>query len=376
MPDRPHLPTRAWPALPVLPHRNKRAPQAELTAGSEQDLPRSAVVRCAVYCQGDRVASPEGLSETYHALHEQAIAWIGLYQPSQSELSSLAEEFDLHELAVEDAVVAHQRPKLERYGGTLFAVLRPAWYVDATEEVHFAELHVFLGHDFIITVRHGEQPDLGAVRRRMEDRPDLLQLGPEAVLYAILDRVVDDYFPVVAGLSNDIDEIETQVFNREAGVSRRIYELNREVIEFLRATRPLEAVMSALREGFAKYGTDQELQSYLRDVQDHLTQVIERAEEFRQLLRDILTVNATLVAQEENEEMKAMTEAGLRQNDDMRRISAWVAVAAVPTAVTGFFGQNLPYPGFGKEGGFITSCAVIVLGSGLLYVLFKFKKWL
>ena len=151
----------------------------------------------------------------------------------------VAKEFDLHELAVEDAVTAHQRPKLERYDHTLFLVLRPARYLDAEEEVEFGELHVFAGHGFVVSVRHAESPDLGRVRRRLEATPELLRLGPEAVLYAILDQVVDEYSPVVAGLENDIDEIEDQLFGGDPSVSRRIYELLREVIEFQRATHPL-----------------------------------------------------------------------------------------------------------------------------------------
>ena len=162
-----------------------------------------------------------------------------MYRPEQHEVASLAAEFELHELAVEDAIVAHQRPKLERYGETLFVVLRPARYLDETEEVEFGEIHVFVGPDFVITVRHSEAPDFTPVRRRLESQPDLLRRGPEAILYAILDRVVDGYYPVVAGVGNDIDEIETEVFSGDSKVSRRIYELSREVTEFQRSTRPL-----------------------------------------------------------------------------------------------------------------------------------------
>ena len=170
--------------------------------------------------------------------------------------------------------------------------------------MEFGEVHVFVGTNFVITVRHSEAPDLSAVRHRLESDRDLLRRGPEAVLYAIVDRVVDGYYPVVAGLANDIDEIEIEVFGGVPQVSRRIYELSREVTEFQRATRPLTTVLSSLTAGFAKYGIDEELQRYLRDVDDHLTQVIERVEEFRQLLRDMLTVNATLVAQQQNDEMR------------------------------------------------------------------------
>src|SRR5690606_35756979 len=160
-------------------------------------------------------------------------------------------------------------------GQTLFVVLRAARYVDDREEVEFGEVHVFVGPDFVVTLRHSEAPDLGAVRRRLESNPDLLQLGTEAILYAILDRVVDGYAPVVAGLENDIDEIETEVFSGDPRVSRRIYELSREVVEFQRATQPLVGMLASLSAGFTKYAVDEELQRYLRDVDDHLVQVVE-----------------------------------------------------------------------------------------------------
>lgn len=231
---------------------------------------------------------------------------------------------------MEDAIVAHQRPKLERYDETLFVVLRAAWYLDDLEEVRFGELHAFVGPDFAITVRHSDQPDLSGVRRRVESNPDLLRLGPEAILYALVDKVVDGYEPVVTGLENDIDEIETQVFSGDPQVSRRIYELSREVIEFQRAAQPLVGVLTALEGGFDKYEIDEELQRYLRDVADHLTLVVERVEGFRQLLRDMLAVNATRVAQKQNEEMKLMTEASNAQNEEVKKISAGAPSCSTP----------------------------------------------
>jgi magnesium transporter len=223
------------------------------------------IVDNAVYVDGRRVAEPESLEVTYELLRERAgVAWIGLYRPDRREIHSVAEEFGIHSLAVEDTIKAHQRPKLERYGDVLFVVLRPARYIDAEERVEFGELHVFTGPDFVVTVRHAESPDLRRVRHRMEDRPDLLKRGPEAVLYAILDEVVDEYGPVVAGLENDIDEIEDQVFAGDREVSRRIYDLLREVVEFQRATGPLNGILDALRAEFEKYAVDLELQRYLR----------------------------------------------------------------------------------------------------------------
>ena len=357
--------------------RTPSTPSASLAVERIGD--RVSIIDSAVYVDGDRVASPADLGDTYRTLHEHegAVAWIGLYRPDQHELGSLAHEFDLHELAVEDAIVAHQRPKLERYDHTLFVVLRAAHYVDSREEVEFGEVHVFVGPDFVITVRHSESPDLSAVRRRLESNPDLLAHGPEAILYAILDRVVDGYLPVVAGLENDIDEIETEVFGSDPGVSRRIYELTREVIEFQRATRPLAAVLAALTAGFDKYGTDEELQRYLRDVEDHLTAVIEQVDGFRQLLRDILTVNATLVAQRQNEEMRALSEASIDQNEDVKRISAWAAILFAPTLIGTIYGMNFDHmPELHWAGGYPFALVMMLVVSLTLWAVFKLRRWI
>jgi len=337
------------------------------------------VVQNAVYEAGVRTASPVSLPETYRWLHEHdgAMAWIGLYRPTQEELTSLAGEFDLHELAIEDAVLAHQRPKLERYGDTLFVVLRAARYVDENESVEFGELHLFIGPGFVITVRHSEAPDLGAVRRRLEGDPELLALGPEAVLYAILDRVVDGYAPVVAGLENDIDEIETQVFSGDPAVSRRIYELSQEVADFQRAVTPLQAILGGLNGGFQKYRVDEELQRYLRDVADHLTQVSERVEGFRVALRDILTVNATLVGQRQNEEMRSLTEASYAQSEEVKKVSSWAAILFAPTLIGGIYGMNFDHmPELGWTYGYPYALALMVLVSLMLYLAFKRRGWL
>ena len=340
---------------------------------------RASLVDSAIYVDGDRVESPASLGDTYRALkaHPDSEAWIGLYRPDNHELASLADEFGLHELAIEDAILAHQRPKLERYDDTLFVVLRPARYLDDVEEVEFGEVHVFVGPDFVITVRHSETPDLAAVRRRLESNPNLLRLGSEAILYAILDRVVDGYAPVVSGLENDIDEIETQVFTGDPQVSRRIYELTREVIEFQRAAAPLTSVLRALTAGFSKYGTDEELQRYLRDVEDHLTQVIEQIDGFRQLLRDILTVNATLVAQQQNEEMKALTEASLDQNEEVKRISAWAAILFAPTLIGTVYGMNFDnMPELHWAHGYGFALFLMLLVSVALYGVFRHRHWI
>ena len=340
---------------------------------------RSSLVKNAIYENGCRVETPASLSETYAALDARpgAMAWIGLYRPTTDELTSLAAQFGLHELAIEDAILAHQRPKIERYGSTLFVVLRAARYLDAKEEVEFGELHVFIGQNFVITVRHAESPDLALVRRRLEGTPDLLARGTEAVLYAILDAVVDAYVPVVAGLANDIDEIETQVFGGDPGVSRRIYELTREVIDFQRAAVPLVSMLDQLSNGFDKYGIGDDLQQYLRDVADHVAHVTERVDEFRILLRDILTVNATLVAQRQNEEMQETTEANNRQTEETRKISAWAAILFAPSIISGIYGMNFRImPELRWAFGYPFAIGLmLVVGVGL-YVIFRKLRWL
>ncbi|MFK0049871.1 magnesium and cobalt transport protein CorA [Streptomyces sp. NPDC090741] len=338
-----------------------------------------SVIDSAVYRDGRRIASPATLAETFRRLRDQpdGMAWIGLHRPTEPELHSLAAEFNLHELAVEDALEAHQRPKLERYGDTLFVVLRAARYLDAPEEVEFGELHIFVGPDFLITVRHGAAPDLSAVRRRMEETPELLSLGPEAALYAILDAVVDGYAPVVAGVQNDMDEIETEVFRGDPEVSRRIYELSRETVEFQRATRPLVGMLHALMAGFAKYGTDEELQRYLRDVADHVTHTSERVDGFRQALTEILTVNATLVSQQQNAEMRALAEAGFEQNEEIKKISSWAAILFAPTLVGTIYGMNFEtMPELHWAAGYPFAILLMAVVCTSLYVIFKKRDWL
>jgi magnesium transporter len=357
----------------VVPEQAEKQPR-------DPQMPKGhSVVDSAIYCDGRRVASPDSLAETYGELHQapHSLAWIGLYRPDRRELASLAQEFDLHELAIEDANEAHQRPKLERYGETLFVVLKAARYRDATEEVEFGEVHVFVGPDFVVTVRHAEAPNLAAVRRRVERDPELLSRGAEAVLYAIMDKVVDGYAPVVAGLENDIDEIETEVFRGDPKVSRRIYELSREVIEFQRATRPLVGMLEQLRGGFQKYRVDEELQRSLRDVADHVTEVVEKVDGFRELLRDILTVNATLVAQQQNEEMKSLAIASSEQNEEVKRISAWAAILFAPTLIGTVYGMNFDkMPELHWEYGYPFAIGLMALVCGGLHQIFKRRGWL
>jgi magnesium transporter len=335
------------------------------------------IVDRAIYVGGMRVASPDSLTEMYEAVQERGgVAWIGLLKPTREEFTAVAEEFGLHQLAVEDAVKAHQRPKLERFGDTLFIALRPARYLDDTETVEFSELHIFVGMDFVITVRHGENPDLAGVRRRMEGQPELLRLGPAAILYAILDRVVDDYAPVVAGLENDIDEIETEVFGSNPGVTRRAYELSREVIEFQRATRPLAPMLGGLVSQFGENGR-QQLHPYVRDVQDHVIRVEEQVTAFRELLQNILNVHLAIVTLQQNEEVRALSEASIAQNDEVKKISAWAAILFAPTLVGTIYGMNFVHmPELDWLLGYPFALLLMLGVSVVLYAVFRRVGWL
>ena len=339
----------------------------------------NSIVNNVVYLDGRPAASPATLADTFQLLElrPDSMAWIGLYRPAEAQLMAAADQLGLHELAVEDAVTARQRPKLERYGDTLFVVLRSAQYRDDTEDVDFGELHLFVGRNFVLTVRHSESPDLATVRRRLEDEPDLLRLGPEAVLYAVLDAVVDGYAPVVAGLQHDIEEIETDVFGRDPNVSRRIYALSREVVEFQRATRPLLAMLDSLSAGFATDGIDEELQRHLRDVADHATLVVEQADGFRGMLADVLTVNTTLVTQAQNEEMRRLAEASNAQNEQIKRISSWAAILFAPTLIGTIYGMNFRHmPELSWAWGYPFALVLMAIVCTGLYLIFKRRSWL
>ena len=326
------------------------------------------IVDRAIYRDGQRTSEHIDLADMRAScLTDGGVAWIGLYRPTEEEFVDVAREFRLHELAVEDAVHAHQRPKLERYGDTLFCVLRPARYIDKTETVEFGEVHVFAGPQFVITVRHGEAPDLARVRRGLESRPELLRRGPVAILHAIMDRVVDDYAPVIAGVENDIDEIEDEVFAGETHVSRRIYELTREVIAFQRATKPLVPMLERL---MTEPSVDEEERRYLRDVHDHALRIHEQADSFRQLLQNILNVNLTL-------ETKALSEVSNAQNEEVKKISAWAAILFAPTLVGTIYGMNFDHmPELHWYLGYPFALALMLAVCVSLYLLFRRRNWI
>lgn len=342
------------------------APPPGRAGGGGSSVSRVIVER-AMYRDGQRVTTGDDDDIGAACRNDGGIAWIGLYRPTARESAEVAREFDLHELAVEDAVDASQRPKLERYGDTYFCVLRTARYDDEAESVAFDELHVFVGPYFIITVRHGDSPDLASVRRDLEARPDILRRGTVALLHAILDRVVDDYEPVVAGIENDIDEIEDEVFAGHARVSRRIYALTREAIAFQRATTPLAPMLEQL---MADPAVGVEDRRFLRDVHDHALRVQEQADGFRQLLQNILNVNLTL-------ETKTLSEVSIQQNDDVKKISAWGAILFAPTLVGTIYGMNFRHmPELHWRVGYPLALALMVGTSVTLYLLFKRRGWI
>lgn len=289
--------------------------------------------------------------------------WLGLYEPTEEEFADATAEFDFHEMAVEDALVAHQRPKLDLYDDSILIVLKTARYLDDEEAVEFGEILVLLGTTFIVVVRHGAAAPLTAVRRRLESDPAILGLGPSAVLYGVLDAVVDGYIPVVDGLDRDITEVERDVFSSDRmNSAERIYFLKREVLEFQQAVASLVEPIDRLARTHRAY-INEHLSEYLRDVHDHLLRIAQEVASFRELLTSILDAN--------------LAQVGVRQNEDMRRISAWVAVAAVPTLIAGIFGMNFArIPGATEPWGFGAVLAVMVVIAAVLHRLFRRSGWL
>jgi magnesium transporter len=322
------------------------------------------IVDCAIYEEGQRRDGQVDLEHAYDVRHEPGkFVWIGLYEPTEEEFASLRREFNLHELAVEDAIHAHQRPKLEVYEDMVFLVLKTARYVDPTEVIELGELLVFLGDDYIITVRHGEASSLKPVRESLEEDPEHLRRGPGAVLHAILDRVVDDYGPAIQGLETDIDEVEDELFSGErTNPAERIYRLQREVLQFRKATAPLVEPMERLAEG--QYTQiHPEIRDYFRDVNDHLIRTRDQLDAMRDLLAGSLQANLAQVA--------------VRQNDDVRRISAWVAIIAVPTAIAGIYGMNFDnMPELRWELGYPAVVFVMLAICSMLYRYFRRAGWL
>lgn len=322
------------------------------------------IVDCAVYENGSRRGGSLPIIGSRAAAAEAGgFVWLGLYEPTEEEFADATAEFDFHEMAVEDALVAHQRPKLDLYDDSILIVLKTARYLDDEEAVEFGEILVLLGTSFIVVVRHGAAAPLTAVRRRLEADAAILGLGPSAVLYGILDAVVDGYVPVVEGLDKDITEVEKDVFSSDRNnPAERIYFLKREVLEFQQAVASLVEPIDRLARAHRTY-INEHLSEYLRDVHDHLLRIAQDVSSFRELLTSILDAN--------------LAQVGVRQNEDMRRISAWVAVAAVPTLIAGIFGMNfVRIPGATEPWGFGAVLAVMVVIAAILHHLFRRSGWL
>ncbi|MFI8436326.1 magnesium and cobalt transport protein CorA [Streptomyces sp. NPDC079020] len=293
------------------------------------------IVDCAIYRDGRRTDGPADFSDALDEARAtgDAFLWIGLHEPTEKEFDLVSHEFGLHPLAVEDALGAHQRPKLEVYDDSLFAVIKPIVYEPEGDTVSTDELMVFMGDSFVVTVRHGEGAPLAAVRRRLEAEPEVLKHGPTAVLYAVSDAVVDHYIDVAAELQVDLEELETQVFapsgsGNSKNTAAEIYTFKRQVLEFRRASGPLAVPMSRLASAGVPF-VHEHSQPFFRDVADHLTRANEQVEGLDRLLSDILSAH--------------LAQMGVRQNDDMRKISAWAAMAAVPTMVAGIYGMNFDH---------------------------------
>jgi magnesium transporter len=322
------------------------------------------IIDCAVYEDGCRRDGEPDLHQAFEAAKaENTFVWLGLHEPSEEEFAAVAREFELHPLAVEDAIHAHQRPKLETYGDIMFMVLKPARYVDHEEVVALGEIMLFVGKDFIISVRHGEVSELSSVRQRIEEEPMALRRGPSGVLHAIIDKVVDDYFPVVDGVEVDIEEVEREVFsNARTNSAERIYKLKREVLEFYGATSPLTDPLERLVVEQSEIMHD-DVRPYFRDVQDHLLRIVGRIEGFRDLLTSVLAAN--------------LTQVSVRQNDDARTITAWVAIGAVPTIIGAIYGMNFEHmPELRWTFGYPLALGVMAIICLLLYWRFRKAGWL
>ena len=322
-----------------------------------------------IYVDGKRTEPAPNLEGIRHACRERGgFVWIMLCEPDEEELASVSSEFDLPAMALQGALKAHHRPRLERYGEMLFVVLKTARYLDEEERVEFGEIQVFLGHDFIVSVDHGGPSSPESVRQALEGEPEFLSKGTGAVLWAVMNRVVGDYDPVIDGLENDVDEIEEEVFGGHADVSRRIYELSREVLQFRRAAQPLAKVFE--HQFGASYGVEGEVSHRMRGLHEHAVRVSEQIDGFRELLSNILSVNLTLVSVEQNAAMQ-------HQSVQVQKISAWAAIVAVPTLITGVYGMNFRYmPELHFYLGYPLALMLMVAISGLLYLSFKRAGWL
>ncbi len=348
-----HTPRPAGVPLHAAPHRADGDP----------------VVGCGVYVEGHRVPHIDPADALRTARERQGFVWLGLYEPSAEEFESIAAEFGLHPLAVEDAVYAHQRPKLDRYDDALFMVLKTASYVEhehltsTSEVVDTGEVMVFVGDCYVITVRHGQHGGLAELRHRLEEQPDLLSHGPSSVLYAVADLVVDHYVEVAADVEEDVDELETSVFSpARTDDIPRLYQLKRELMQLRRAITPLDLPLHELSERQVAV-VPEAMRSYFRDVQDHSIRVRDQIASLDELLTSILQAS--------------LARTSLADNEDMRKISAWAGIIAVPTAIAGVYGMNFKHmPELTWTLGYPLVLLVMATACTLLWRAFKRSGWL
>jgi magnesium transporter len=325
------------------------------------------IIDCAHYKDGARqheeALTPEQAAERVRDASEGEFVWIGIHEPEPGDMGRLARLFPLHELAVEDAQKAHQRPKIEDYDNDFFIVLRTAHYHEDREDVHFGEIHVFAGASYVITVRHGPGSELATARRRLEGRPDLLRLGAASAVWAVLDKVVDDYIPVADAIEDDIEEVERDVFDDDIPApTARIYHLKREVIEFHRAVWPLLSPLGALEQGGYER-VPGELRSFFRDVADHARRVDEQVTSQRELLTSVLEANLALVS--------------VNQNEVVKKISAIAGIIAVPTFIASVEGMNFEdMPELSSPAGYPAVLALMALCVVGLVAFFRRIDWL
>ena len=319
---------------------------------------------CAIYVDGDRAEGALPLERAASRARDLGgLVWVGLHDPTESELAAVAAEFGLHPLAVEDALHAHQRPKLETYDDMLFVVLKAAHYVDTEEVVEVGQVTLFLGPDYVVTARYGDSTPLSDVRVELEAERERLACGAGGVLHAVVDHVVDQYEEVLRGLDIDVDEIEMQVFSGDRrNHAERIYKLKREVLEFRRAVVPLDPPLQLLSSKPTS-NVAENLRPYFRDVHDHVLRVRDHIEQLDRLLDGVLDADVAQVS--------------VRQNEDMRKISAWVAIAAVPTMIAGIYGMNFEHmPELRQPWGYPAVLLVMVVACSLMYRAFRRNQWL
>src|SRR3954452_4678767 len=313
--------------------------------------------------QHEDALNPERAAELRDAAGSGDFVWVGVHEPEHGELEQLQSLFSLHELAVEDAQQAHQRPKIEDYDQDVFLVLKTAHYNEDREEVHFGKIHMFAGPGYVISVRHGPGSELVSARQRLEARPDLLRLGASSAVWAVLDKVVDDYLPVVDAIEDDIEEVENDVFDDDVPApTARIYNLKREVIEFHRTVWPLLSPLGTLEQGgFERIPA--ELRDFFRDVADHARRVDEQVSSQRELLTSVLEANLALVS--------------VNQNEVVKKISAIAGIIAVPTFIASVYGMNFDnMPELHWQYGYALALGLMAICVVVLVSFFRRIDWL